>query len=609
MRRLRTSIQATTPALAPARTPPTPPLASNKPQPALVARRAHTMTTPDYTTYTPAALLARVTDLEAQLRALNTAHRTFTPPPLSKKPPKAHKPFDPTNYNFRFIALKFAYLGGGYNGFEHHANNATPLPTIEEVLWTALRKTRLIFPVYGDGVTEGSVCWEGVGYSKCGRTDKGVSAFGQVVGLRVRSSRPKDIPTEEASGDAVGEGGGKGAVDVGDSLPPNTHAAVTDNRLNATASDHPPPPQPPTWDPITDEHPYIQLLNRVLPPDIRILAWCPHPPPDFSARFSCRERRYRYFFTNPAYACAPGSPEGRLDVAAMQEAAQKLEGVHDFRNFCKVDPGKQITNFERRIFHAGIHTHTVGSTPPLAANGDASGTPASMLQSPELFYFEVRGSAFLWHQVRHLVAILFLVGQGYEKPEIVDYLLDTDACPGKPVYDMADDRPLVLWECVFPDLEELRTHSVDGHSDRSVEDTLEWVYVGAEAGGRDGKKRVLPGVDDGFFGRNGIMDDLWALWRKRKIDEVLAGGLMDVVLRRHGASASDAVVDGHVVSVAGGEARSDRVFDGSDGPRLVGKYVPLMRRKRMEAPGVLNKRYALRKGLVSREGGSGEVGE
>ena len=49
-----------------------------------------------------------------------------------------------------------------------------------------------------------------------------------------------------------------------------------------------------------------------------------------------------------------------------------------------------------------------------------------------------------------MVAVLFLVGQGYEDPEIVDKLLDVQNCPAKPVYEMADERPLVLWDCVFP---------------------------------------------------------------------------------------------------------------------------------------------------------------
>ncbi|KAI6872388.1 pseudouridine synthase [Hortaea werneckii] len=582
-------------------------------------------TNQDYTHLSHADLVTRVTELEQQLRTLNakhTASSTTSSPaaPPKKKPKKPAKPFDPSKYNTRFIALKFAYLGGEYNGFEHHSNNTTPLPTVEEELWRGLRKTKLIFPdftkVRGD---EGEVCWDGVEYSKCGRTDRGVSAFGQVVGLRVRSSQPKGRKKKDVGGDgAAGEQGSEGMSNGGASAAPQSDSNTAD--ASADAGEQSGPMVEPKWDSIRDELPYIQLLNRVLPPSIRILAWCPHPPQDFSARFSCKERRYRYFFTNPAYPVGPGSKDGLLNVPAMQEAAKKYEGLHDFRNFCKVDPSKQITNFERRIFSAGIHAVSTGGGQAPQGFAQSNGHQETnsvgqegrlKLSEPELYYFEVRGSAFLWHQVRHLIAVLFLVGQGYEHPSIVDKLLDTNVCPSKPVYEMADDRPLVLWDCVFPDLEKLaeqQDHVVDQESGKTgYEDALDWIYVGDEIGGRDQSKRAIPGIDDGKFGRNGIMDELWAQWRQRKIDEVLAGHLMDVVSglgsRPQPQSGDDAngqngddVLNVHKDLLE----RSDRVFDGSDRPRTVGTYIPVLQRERMETPDVVNARYAARKGLAPK---------
>ncbi|KAK5115226.1 hypothetical protein LTR62_001426 [Meristemomyces frigidus] len=544
----------------------------------------------NYENYTHHDLLCRIIELEAKLRVLNASQPPpTTPPKYQKKPRKEPKPFDPSRYHSRFIALKFAYLGGNYNGFEHHTNNTTPLPTIEEEIWKALRKTRLIFPTFAAGRSEEEVCWDGVEYSKCGRTDRGVSAFGQVIAVRVRSSQPKGKGGEE------GVGGGE-------------NESVHDGVEDAAAE--------PTWDSVRDEMPYIQLLNRVLPSDIRILAWCPDPPADFSARFSCKERRYRYFFTNPAYACGPNAREGRLDTDAMQVAAKKLEGLHDFRNLCKVDPSKQLASFERRVFHAGIHA--VGSSVSSArsvGNGVTNGFTfhSHHLSKPDLYYFEVRGSAFLWHQVRHMVAILFLVGQGYEDPSIVDELLNIDSCPGKPVYDMADDQPLVLWDCIFPANVDAssRDHSIhDVAAASGHEDALEWVYVGDQAGGNDAAKRAVPGVDDGLYGLNGITDSVWALWRKRKMDEVLAGSLLDIVgsLGSRTSSSGGAKAVAPRPEVEEINSRSDRVFDGSDRPRTVGKYLPLMQREKLETPDVVNERYAVRKGLQPRAvGGSHEV--
>ena len=38
---------------------------------------------------------------------------------------------------------------------------------------------------------------------------------------------------------------------------------------------------------------YCTMLNRVLPPEIRALAWAPVTE-EFSARFSCSDRTYRW---------------------------------------------------------------------------------------------------------------------------------------------------------------------------------------------------------------------------------------------------------------------------------------------------------------------------
>ncbi|KAH8045883.1 hypothetical protein JL720_16544 [Aureococcus anophagefferens] len=108
-------------------------------------------------------------------------------------------------------------------------------------------------------------------------------------------------------------------------------------------------------------------------------------------------------------------------------AGGALVGDHDFRNFCKMDV-LHVKNFRRVVYAADVRK-----------TGDG-------------FFFEIHGQAFLWHMVRSLVAVLFLVGEGLEPPAVVDALLDVARTPRKPQYLIADERPLVLHDCAFDTL-------------------------------------------------------------------------------------------------------------------------------------------------------------
>lgn len=486
-------------------------------------------------------------------------------PPSRRSKPK--KDFDSSRYHTRFIALKFAYLGQKYNGYEYHANNPTPLPTIEEELWKALTKTKLIFP---SGPRD--VDWQGCDYSKCGRTDRGVSAFGQVIGIRVRSNQKQP-----------------------------KHHDIVSGEEDVQAEERP-------FDPIDDEISYPRVLNRVLPDDIRVIAWCPSPPPGFSARFSCRERRYRYFFTQPAYTpradaigvreCRTGASrrDGWLNIAAMQEAAVLFVGAHDFRNFCKHDPARQITNFERNITYCSIEEASSSTGMPAFLDEQAYG--AAPAEDAKVYTFTIYGSAFLWHQVRHMAAIIFLVGQGLEPPSIISELLDVGKNPTKPLYEMADDAPLVLWDCVFPGEEKgsrSRSRSRSpGKEEAPRQDSLHWIYSDGQPPEKGASKGVT--TSNGRFGPGGIQEVLWAGWRRKKIDEVLAASLLDRVAKQ-GIELGTGNPDAMAVEGVPFGAVSTKVFDGGNAPRLKGEYTPIMQRERQENVEILNARYAERKGL------------
>ncbi|KAI9711696.1 MAG: hypothetical protein M1828_001807, partial [Chrysothrix sp. TS-e1954] len=505
----------------------------------------------DYHKWTNEDLIARVNQLEADLRAQN---QTGTPSQPDTNQIKIKKPVgvDASKYATRPIALKFAYLGQGYAGLEY-SKNATQVPTVEEVLWKALARKRLIFKD-----EDGPIEWDNCDYSKCGRTDVGVSAFGQVVGIRVRSNKKPQIISDGTRDEPV---------------------------------------EKQTYDSINDELPYCQMLNSVLPPDVKALAWSPVSE-DFSARHTCKQRRYRYFFTQPAFLPIPtahgvterhsGSEEreGWLDIAMMSDAAKRFEGEHDFQNICKIDPSRQFTHHRRRVELAKVEEV------PLSGLGmeflHTSGFGPRSLEFPErysrVYSITVWGSGFLWHQVRHMAAILFLVGQRLEKPSIVSELLDLQRYPQRPVYPMADDHPLVLWDCMFP-----------GDEGFKGSEEVRWIYP--EEQEPDPARGFNDGLAELRFGYRGMIETLWNVWRKRKMDEIISAQLIDrLTMQPTGEYWDPRSHDKSQTDQGARQLRnhnlSSRMFFGADAPRPRGKYVPLAKRAVLEPLDVINEKYA-----------------
>ena len=88
----------------------------------------------------------------------------------------------------------------------------------------------------------------------------------------------------------------------------------------------------------------------------------------------------------------------------MRDAARRFEGEHDFRNVAKMDAAN-VSNFCRRI-----ERFTVEPVSP--EDGCAGGA------GRRVWALRVRGSAFLWHQVRCMAAVVFMVGRRVEAPTV-----------------------------------------------------------------------------------------------------------------------------------------------------------------------------------------------
>nr|XP_023012293.1 tRNA pseudouridine(38/39) synthase [Leptinotarsa decemlineata] len=308
----------------------------------------------DFEKYTKEELIEKMKSITAHNQQLKNIIAKSS---LSKEQRQQNnlKPFNFSKCTVKHIALKLYYLGWEHKGYVVQEDTTD---TIEHYLFEALLRTRLIKDRQSSN------------YHRCGRTDKGVSSFGQVISIDVRSALPK------------------GADDL------------------------------------TKEINYCKILNKVLPSSIQCVAWSPVDE-SFSARFDCKTRSYKYYF-----------PKGSLDIERMKVASEKLLGVHDFRNLCKMDVGNGVTEFTRNILKISIEKRSKDD----------------LENDYTIYVINIKAKAFLWHQIRCIMGILFLIGQRKEEPDVIDELLNVEKNPRKPEYSMASEIPLNLYFCEYDGL-------------------------------------------------------------------------------------------------------------------------------------------------------------
>ncbi|PID48881.1 MAG: tRNA pseudouridine(38-40) synthase TruA [Proteobacteria bacterium] len=142
--------------------------------------------------------------------------------------------------------------------------------------------------------------------------------------------------------------------------------------------------------------------NVNLPYDIS-LRWVISVADDFHARFSARSRRYRYVILNrsakPALLYKKVAwYHHSLDVDKMHNAAQVLQGEHDFSSFRA--SGCQASHARREIYT--IRVSRAGA----------------------FIYIDVSANAFLHHMVRNIVGSLLKVGAGEQETSWLAELLE-----------------------------------------------------------------------------------------------------------------------------------------------------------------------------------------
>jgi len=146
---------------------------------------------------------------------------------------------------------------------------------------------------------------------------------------------------------------------------------------------------------------WVRGVNAHLPDGVSV-RWAQAVPDEFHARFSAWGRRYRYLLLSRPQR--PGLWQDRvgwthheLNMAAMQMAASKLLGEHNFSAFrAAACQAKSPVKHLRR---------------------------AEITRQGRVFVFDFEANAFLHHMVRNLVGTLVHIGRGLKEPGWVDELL------------------------------------------------------------------------------------------------------------------------------------------------------------------------------------------
>ncbi len=146
---------------------------------------------------------------------------------------------------------------------------------------------------------------------------------------------------------------------------------------------------------------WVRGVNSSLPDGVAV-RWAQPVSDEFHARFSARGRRYRYLLLNRPQRVGlwhgrVGWYHGPLDVTAMQDAAARLVGEHDFSAFRAA--GCQAKTPVKMLWRANVR------------------------QQGSLLVFDFEASAFLHHMVRNMVGTLVHIGKGVQASGWVDELL------------------------------------------------------------------------------------------------------------------------------------------------------------------------------------------
>lgn len=143
-------------------------------------------------------------------------------------------------------------------------------------------------------------------------------------------------------------------------------------------------------------------LNALLPADVAAVEWA-EAAPGFHARHSARGREYCYQIWR-GRVCSPFHHpfvhhlyRRPLSLEAMNEAAARVVGRHDFTSFCAADSAGE--DMVKDVHFSRWEAHD------------------------EMWQYRVSARSFVHHMVRNLVGVFIEVGLGRRTPQDIDRIL------------------------------------------------------------------------------------------------------------------------------------------------------------------------------------------
>jgi len=151
------------------------------------------------------------------------------------------------------------------------------------------------------------------------------------------------------------------------------------------------------------ERAWVFGTNTHLPKDVAVI-WAKPVDGSFHARFSAKQRRYRYVILNrsvrPTFLAYRVAWDYRpLDAGRMSAAAQYLLGEHDFSAYRAA--ACQSKSPTRRIDRITV------------------------LRQDDIITIDIEANAFLHHMVRNIVGVLMAIGAGEQPVEWTKQVLES----------------------------------------------------------------------------------------------------------------------------------------------------------------------------------------